>query len=124
MKEHFIDLVDGTRLEARVNFGTLYFLQQSRASQMLERIDRRKKKGGKEASDDENMELAARIIYAMLRSNGQKVTKEEAICLLPPDTESISQIINAYTDGVEDLKKKEEAKLNSKKFQNSAGRKH
>ena len=32
MKEHFIDLTDGTRLEIKVNFGTLYFLQKDRKS--------------------------------------------------------------------------------------------
>lgn len=28
MKEEFIELTDGTRLQVRINFGTLYYLQK------------------------------------------------------------------------------------------------
>ena len=30
MTEHFIDLTDGTRLDIKVNFGTLYYLQRQK----------------------------------------------------------------------------------------------
>ena len=35
MTEHFIDLTDGTRLDIKVNFGTLYYLQKTRGFNKL-----------------------------------------------------------------------------------------
>ena len=49
MKEHFIDLTDGTRLEIKVNFGTLYFLQKCkgfyRISKKVEKAEKTKEIG-------------------------------------------------------------------------------
>ena len=41
--ENFISLLDGTRIEAKFNFGTLYYLEQSGGSKLAERLEEKKK---------------------------------------------------------------------------------
>lgn len=115
MKEHFIDLTDGTRIDLKINFGTMYFLKKSKADKMMKKADVMSKKG-KKISDDLMLEIAAKVIYAVLRSNGQKVTFEEALCLMPTDPESLQEVVDAYSEEVEKYKKKEQAKTQMKNF--------
>ena len=116
MKEHFIDLTDGTRLEVKVNFGTLYFLQKCkgfyRISKKMEKAEkagtRDKRKSG--LTDREGFEAAADIIYAILRSNGRAVTWEEAMCLMPSDPSGLTEVLNSFQEEVEKYHKKKAAK--------------
>ena len=115
MKEQFIDLTDGTRLSAKVNFGTMYYLTMCGGKELAERIERKKKKN-KRVSDEEQMKFSAQIIYAILRSNGREVTFDEALMLMPPDISSIKKIIDAYEKEVEKLKKKQGSKNQMRQF--------
>lgn len=115
MKGELIDLMDGTRLEVKVNFGTLYYLQKNGAMGLMKRIDKKNKKN-KKPDDNEMMEVSAQIIYALLRSNGRNITFDEAISLIPPDMESIKKIMDTYKKEVEKLKKKQNAQKGMKEF--------
>ena len=80
MKENFIDLTDGTRLSVRVNFGTIYYLQKQKG---FYRIQKKAEKNKKKLTEEESFELAAYVIYAILRSNGKTVGFDEALSLVP-----------------------------------------
>lgn len=122
MKERFIDLQDGTRLEVKINFGTLYYMQEIGANNLAKKIDKLKKQN-KKVSDTDSMRIAAKIIYAVLRSNGKKVTFDEALMLMPIDTEEIKELVEAYTEEINRIKKKQEAQKNMKRMaQKSTGR--
>lgn len=112
--ENFINLLDGTRIEARFNFGTLYYLEQSGGSKLAEYLEK-KEKEGKIPTSMESMKMASKIIYAILRSNGKKVTEDEAMALVPPDTEEIENIVKIFEAELEKHKKKEIAKANMRK---------
>ena len=61
-------------------------------------------------TEEENMELAGKMIYVILRSNGLKVDEEEAMMLTPMDTKSIQDIFNEFEKRLKEYKKKEQAK--------------
>ena len=61
-------------------------------------------------TDEENMELAGKMIYVILRSNGLKVDEEEAMMLTPMDAKSIQDIFNEFEKKLKEYKKKEQAK--------------
>ena len=115
MNGQFVDLQDGTRIEVKINFGTMYYLQKCGASNLIKKIEQ-KQKNKKKASDMDMMEIAAKIIYATLRSNGKKVTFDEAISLMPVDTESIEILVKTYEEEVEKQRKKQEAQKTMKRF--------
>lgn len=115
MKGRFIDLTNGERIEVKINFGTIYYLQQCGADKLIERIDKQQKQGQNVGNRD-SMEIAAKFIYATLRANGQKVTFDEALSLMPLDTDSIEQIIEDYQVELEKLKKKQDSKQKVKMF--------
>ena len=102
MKEHLINLTDGTKLAVNVNFGTLYWFQKAKVSEFvgLER----------ELTDEEKIEQAARMIYAILRSNGRNVTFDESLILVPMDTKEIEKLFNEFKFKMENFKKKEKSK--------------
>ena len=114
MKEHFIDLTDGTRLEIKVNFGTLYFLQKCkgfyRISKKVEKAEKAKNKETATLSERESFDAAADIIYAILRSNDRAVTREEAMCLVPPDPSGLEGVLNGFQEEVNKYHKKKAAK--------------
>ena len=112
--EKFINLLDGTRIEARFNFGTLYYLEQSGGSKLAEYLKKKEEKG-KAPTSMESMKMASKIIYAILRSNGKRVTEDEAMALVPPDTEEIENIVKIFEAELEKHKKKEIAKANMRK---------
>ena len=78
-KGKMIRLTDGTVIEAKMNFGTIYYLDQIGGSKLGRRIDKLEKIG--KATDSDKMNFAAKLIYAMVRSNGRKVTFVEALQL-------------------------------------------
>lgn len=115
MKEYFVDLTDGTRLEIKVNFGTIYYLQKTKGFYRL--IKKAKRAEKKEAKNKENplsemecMELAADLIYAVLRSNGRAVSFDEALSLVPPDTDSVKEMLEGFQARYDEYIKKKRAK--------------
>lgn len=114
MKEHFIDLTDGTRLEIKMNFGTLYYLQKCRGFyRLVKKVEKAQKAGiskEKAISENESFDMAAYIIYAVLRSNGRPVNFDEALCLVPPDTDDLTEMISGFQDEYEKYSKKKQAK--------------
>lgn len=102
----FIDLTDGTRIEIKVNFGTLYWLQMSDRHGLFSQSKNKKKK---QLTDRERMESAAQLIYAILRSNGQKVTFDEALELMPADMDVLKDVMQSFSDKLNKYKKKEQS---------------
>ena len=102
MKSKLIELTDGTKLEVKVNFYTLYLVKMNRIDRKLEEKD--------ELTDEENMELAGKLIYVILRSNGLKVDEEEAMMLTPMDAKKIQDIFEEFEKRLKEYKKKEQAK--------------
>ena len=77
----------------------------------MNRID--KKLDGRTEEDlteEENVELAGKLIYVILRSNGLKVDEEEAMMLTPMDADSIREIFEEFEKSSTNNKKKRQAK--------------
>ena len=106
MKENFIDLTDGTRLSVRVNFGTIYYLQKQKG---FYRIQKKAEKNKKKLTEEESFELAAYVIYALLRSNGKTVGFDEALSLVPPDTEQLEKVLQVFQEEYDRYVKKKQA---------------
>lgn len=111
MTEHFIDLTDGTRLDIKVNFGTLYYLQKTRG---FNRLAKKIEKAPKKMTDSENMDACADIIYAILRSNGRSVTFDEALALMPPNPEELKTLLKGFQENYEKYAKKKRRRLGSR----------
>ena len=101
-KSKLIELTDGSKLEVKVNFYTLYLVKMNGIDKKID--------GKSELTDDENMELAGKLIYIILRSNGLKVDEEEAMMLTPMDASSIQDIFDEFEKRLNEYKKKEQAK--------------
>ncbi len=110
---NFVNLTDGTRIEIKVNFGTLYYMQkQKRFYRIAKKMDDGNGKKKKSSlTQEENFEMAAYIIYAVLRSNGKLVTFDEALSLMPMDTEAISSVLEEFKKEYDKYNKKKEAKV-------------
>lgn len=106
MEKHLVELMDGTRIEVRVNFGTIYYLQKRNGFYKLAKKVEKKIK----LSDSESFEMAAGIIYALLRSNGKAVTFDEAMSLMPPGLEEIKAVLKAFEEEYSKYNKKKQAK--------------
>lgn len=115
MKEHFVQLTDGTRLEVKINFGTMYYLQKCGANSLAKKIEKMQKKK-RQPSERDMMEFAAKVIYAVLRSNGKTVTFDEAMSLMPTDLEEMQEMVYAYQEELEKVKKKQDSKEKMKKM--------
>lgn len=117
MKEYFIDLTDGTRVQIKLNFGTLYYLQKCRGFYRLIGKYRKAEKKGipkeKALTEAEGFELAADIVYAVLRSNGRSVKFDEALSLTPPDSEGLAELLEGFQSEYEKYDKKKQAKMTS-----------
>lgn len=107
MTEHFIDLTDGTRLDIKVNFGTLYYLQKTRG---FNKLAKKIEKAPEKMTDSENMDACADVIYAILRSNGRSVTFDEALALMPPDPEELKVLLKGFQENYEKYAKKKAVK--------------
>lgn len=99
MDEELVTLTDGTKLDVKVNFYTLYLIQKNGLDKVLSK---------KELTEDENTEAAAKLVYIILRSNGLKVDEEEAMMLTPMDPIEIKKIFQKFGENVEKYKKKEQ----------------
>lgn len=107
MDEKLITLTDGTKLEVKVNFLTLYMIQKNGLAKIL--TDKKEN----ELSEDENMEAAAKLIHVILRSNGLKVDEEEAMLLTPMDPKEIRLLFDEFGKKVEKYKKKRAGEENT-----------
>ncbi len=107
MDEKSIHLTDGTVLDVKVNFATLYYMTKVKLQDFIDKED---------MTDEENMEVAARLIYVILRSNGRKVTMDEAMILTPMDIDDIKEVFDEFGEKVKKLKKKQQAKQDMKKM--------
>lgn len=106
MKEYFVNLTDGTRLPVNVNFGTLFYLQKAKG---YYRIAKKWQKNSEKVTEEEKFEMAANIVYAVIRSNGRTVTFDEALSLMPPDTDQIEGLLKAFQARYEKYSKKKQA---------------
>ena len=105
-----VTLANGELMSVRINFLTLYMITESD-------IDRLQKKLKKDPENSTlNMSLAAELIYIILRSNGKKVDKEDALALVPADPDEILGLVRGFQREVEKLKKKEDSKNQLKKL--------
>ena len=90
MKSKLIKLTDGSKLEVKVNFYTLYLVKMNRIDKKLDG------RTEEDLTEEENVELAGKLIYVILRSNGLKVDEEEAMMLTPMDADSIREIFEEF----------------------------
>ena len=93
-----ITLSDGSKLEVKINWLTLKLL----AEENLDSIDVDNLTGFQE------LEATTSIIYAILRSNGKKIDKDEALSLIPVEDETIFELFKQFQDKMEVFKKKME----------------
>jgi len=100
MDEHVLHLTDGTTVSARVNFGTLYYMEKFHVDKLAK----------DEMTDDDAMEAAARMLHVLLLSNGRTVSFQEALVLCPIDTDEVMNVFADFKNRLEDFKKKETAK--------------
>ena len=111
-----IRLTSGELLEVNVNFLTLKLIMDNG-------IDKLEKKIAKAKNDDEknqlSMELASKMIYVILRSNGKKVDDEEALMLVPLAVEDIQNLFTEFGEKLNEFKKKEELKAPAKRLANT-----
>ena len=107
MDERVIHLEDGSTVSAKVNFATIYYIQKFKLDKLMEK---------KKTTQDDEMELAARILHVVLLSNGRNCTFEEALYLMPLDTDEIEGVMNDFKEKLEKLKKKKESKTNMRTF--------
>lgn len=122
-----IELTDGSILDIKVNFLTIKLFSDLRIARLQEsltskekRLERLKKDGCKKKFillelEDEieslSLEIGGKLIYIILRSNGKKVTEEDAMTLVPFDLDEIKLLFEEFTNKMENEKKKRQAKL-------------
>ena len=103
MDEQDIRLENGELLSVKVNFLTLYLIKKTGIDKLQKKL--------KTAKKDLNIEIAAKMIYVILRSNGKKVDEEEAMMLVPIDAGEIEKLFIEFKNKMEKLKKKEDMKM-------------
>lgn len=93
-----IVLTDGTVLNIKINFLTVYLFQKCNLEKLMKKAEK---------NDRLNMEIAANVIYCIIRSAGKNVTFDEALMLVPPDPDEIKKIIDEFKNKFEKYKKKQ-----------------
>lgn len=109
MDERVIHLEDGSIVSAKVNFGTIYYVKKFKLDKLFE-------KNEEEITEDEKLEIAARMIHIILLTNGRQCTFEEALILTPLDSDEIQDVMDDFKEKLEEIKKKQDAKAKMKKF--------
>ena len=117
-------LTNGELLAVKVNFYTLYLIRKQGIDKDSITLENREKKlakiGNKKSREyftlkdkieSMQLEVASKMIYVILRSNGKMVTFEEALMLCPLDTEEIRKLIMSFKTEMEKVKKKEAMKM-------------
>ncbi|MDF9824689.1 hypothetical protein M2475_000917 [Breznakia sp. PF5-3] len=100
-----ITLTNGENLEISINWLTLKLL----SDYGLEKLNKKMK------SENNQMEVASILIYSILRSNGKKISHEEALSLISVDDDSIFKIFNIFSDKMKAFKKKQEGRIELQK---------
>lgn len=117
MDERVLHLEDGSTVEAKVNFATLYYMQKLGVNDLMEQAEENKKKTKRrEYSADDSMEILAKMLYVIMLSNGRKCTFEDALVLLPLDDTEFVEVMEDFEKKLGDFKKKQESKLEMKNF--------
>ncbi len=117
MDERVLHLEDGSTVEAKVNFATLYYMQKLGVNDLMEQAEENKKKTKRrEYSADDSMEILAKMLYVIMLSNGRKCTFEDALVLLPLDDTEFVEVMEDFEKKLGDFKKKQESKMTMKVF--------
>lgn len=95
-----IYLTDGTTLDIKVNFATIYRMNEIGMISDGEIRD---------LADQDEIDIMAKLIYVILSSNGRRVTFEDAIELMPIDETSIKDVIEEFQQQMQKYNKKKEA---------------
>lgn len=95
-----VRLADGSLLPVCINFHTIKLISDMRLNKKMEKLER--------GQDDARtqMDIAADLIYIILRSNGRRVDKEEAMQLIPPDEDSIRSLFEEFANKMRAFEKK------------------
>lgn len=106
-----IRLTNGELLDVDINFLTLKLITKLKIAKLEKQL--------KETIDEDeremlSMDIAGKMIYVILRSNGKKVDEEEAMMLIPADVEDIQNLFTEFGEKLEEFKKKEELKQKMK----------
>lgn len=97
-----IVLTDGSILNVKINFLTVYLLNKQHIEKLLKKSEK---------NQDAQMEVAANVIYCIIRSAGKKVTFDDALMLVPPDPDVIKKIVDEFKEKFEKYKKKQTYKM-------------
>jgi hypothetical protein len=116
MNEKVIHLEDGSTIEAKINFATMYYIEKRGVDKLIEKQDALKKEG-KELPSDEQMDILAEMLYVILLSNGRKVTFEDALVLMPFDDYEFEQVLNDFADKIKAYEKKRKARMEFRAMQ-------
>lgn len=122
--EDEILLSNGELLQIKINFMTLYLIRKEKVDKATQRLKFKetrlkgmKSKNSKEYRDlnekinDQQMDIAAQMIYVILKSNKKNITFEDALMLCPADTSQIQKLIDSFAKQMEIIKKKEDMRM-------------
>lgn len=109
MDEKVIHLEDGSTVEAKVNFATLYYMQKEGVITLLERMEKEKEETG-DYTDDDSMDLLAKMLYVILLSNGRKCSFYDALVLMPLDDVEFEEVLQEFARKMQEFKKKQESR--------------
>jgi antitoxin component YwqK of YwqJK toxin-antitoxin module len=125
-----IKLANGETLNLAINFLTIKLVIESGIMQKLEKISKAEKLRKEEAKlkglelsekelqsnpEDsvESIKLTGKLLWAIMYSNGKKITEEDALALIPLEEEdSFWEIIDEFTEKSKEFAKKAEARSN------------
>lgn len=99
-----IRLSDGSILEIKVNFFTVKLMEEMKLEAMSKKL--KKEPNNKKLQ----LDMASKLIYAIIRSNGRKVDMEEAMILVPADDKVLAEIFTDFAKKMEKIKKKKDLK--------------
>lgn len=104
-----IRLSDGSLLPVKINMATLKMMVDLDLEKKFNKLE----KLSKENKDISKLQMSvtADLIYVIIRSNGKKVDKEEALMLIPADDKTIDDLLSEFASKLEGFKKKQENKL-------------
>ena len=120
MNERVIHLEDGSTVEAKVNFATLYYMEKFKVQGLINKIEDDKENNG-HGDDEDNIELMAKMLHVILMSNGRTCTFEEALVLLPLDDIEFEEVLEDFKEKIEDYKKKQESRRKMTEFTKNLG---
>ena len=120
-----IRLTDGSILNVKINYYTIYLMNKEKIHKKTDQLDRLEEKIKNfknkkdphylkllEKKDDVSFGLAGMLIYIILKSNNRKeIDFEDALMLCPADPEEIKTIIDEFQKRMDKYKKKQGSKM-------------